>query len=126
MIYIFDEMRLMNDQKIEKTAQNVSRLLTLLEFMLDDISWCHEWTDDALDLLFRKYEGVFAATTPCLDIRGSTLEERSYYMGCIKTGLELQREHFRWFLFSFAPNFVPADGDEELWRILSLTSASCP
>lgn len=104
---------------LHDTSFNARCLLELLEMMLDDISWNDESWSPERTLVFRtKYEGVFAAVKPRIDVATAPPVVLAKYMREVEVGLKKSRDHVLWVVASFLPNHRPEDGDDVFWSSL--------
>lgn len=97
---------------------NARCLLELLQMMLDDMSWTDEWTRERVAVFVAKYQGVFAAMQPRMDVSGSSLDALRSYVRDVETGLRKSREDVAWIVECFLPHHRAEDGDDVFWASL--------
>lgn len=103
---------------IRDTSFNASCLLELLELMLDDMAWSDEWSPGRALVFMKKYEGVFAAVNPSLDVATAHPNVLASYMRDVETGLRISRDHVLWVVADFLPYYRPTNGDDVFWSSL--------
>lgn len=90
-------------------------MLELLESMLNDMTWSDAWSLERTLVFRAKYEGVFAAVHPELNVATTHPVVLAKYMRDVETGLRISRDHVLWVVANFLPHYRPMDEDYGLF-----------